>query len=397
LTADAVSALLPLLAELLSAVLNAAMKLERQQFLKADPHERSAERNGHANGFKEWQLRTRLGQIGVSVPQVRGSEGSLRPARLDAALLSEKALKVALAEMYVQGVATRRVKEVLESLCGFEVSSAEVSRASKSLDEVLQAWRTRKLGVTPFVQMDALWGKARHGGIVRDATVLVATGIREDGKRSVLGVSAALGEHEIHWRGFLESLVERGLCGVRLITSDDHCGMRAARQAVFGGVAWQRCQFHLQQNAQSYVPKDSMKQEVAATIRAIFNASDLASAQQLSSAVLRYKDSAPKLSAWLETAIPEGLTVFAFDEGVRRLLRTSNGLERLNLELRRRFKVIGSFVNEASCLRLASAILIEISDDWKSGKEYLNPAILFVMLFLAHFLPGRSAWYETSL
>ena len=382
MTQDAVAALLPLLtegdnplAELLSVVLNAAMKLERQEHLKAAPHERSADRNGHANGFKDRTLKTRLGQIGVSVPQVRGGEGHFRPASLEAALLSEKALKVALAEMYVQGVATRRVKEIMEALCGFEVSSAEVSRASKSLDEVLERWRTRKLGVTPFVQMDALWCKVRHGGIVVDATVLSAIGVREDGKRTVLGVSAAFGEHEVHWREFQESLVKRGLCGVRLITSDDHAGLRAARQAVFGGVPWQRCQFHLQQNAQSYVPRDSMKQEVAATIRAIFNASDQVSAQQqLAVAVSRYKDSAPKLSAWMEKAIPEGLVVMSFAEPVRRLLRTSNGQERLNLEMRRRFKVIGSFVNEASCLRLASAVLMEISDEWESGKVYLNPA-----------------------
>ena len=246
LTQDAVAALLPLLtegdnplAELLSVVLNAAMKLERQEHLKAAPHERSADRNGHANGFKDRTLKTRLGQIGVSVPQVRGGEGHFRPASLEAALLSEKALKVALAEMYVQGVATRRVKEIMEALCGFEVSSAEVSRASKSLDEVLERWRTRKLGVTPFVQMDALWCKVRHGGIVVDATVLSAIGVREDGKRTVLGVSAAFGEHEVHWREFQESLVKRGLCGVRLITSDDQrpplrVGTRSARCSASG-------------------------------------------------------------------------------------------------------------------------------------------------------------------
>jgi transposase-like protein len=382
LTNEAVAALLPVLtqqenplAELLSVVLNAAMKLERQEYLRAEPHERTPERNGRANGFKERNLTTRLGQIGVSVPQVRGGEGGFRPASLEAALLSEKALKVALAEMYIQGVATRRVKEILETLCGFGVSSAEVSRASKSLDDVLLRWRERPLGVTPFVQLDALWCKIRRGGIVQDGAVLIATGVCEGGKRSVLGVSVAIGEHEIHWRAFMESLIRRGLCGVRLITSDDHSGLRAARLAVFGGVAWQRCQFHLQQNAQNYVPRESMKKEVAALIRGIFNAPDIHAAQaQLASAVGRYRQSAPKLSAWLESAIPEGLAIFAFPERVRRLLRTSNGLERLNLEVRRRFKVIGSFVNEASCLRLASAILMEVSDEWESGKVYLNPA-----------------------
>lgn len=380
LTPEAVAALLPLLtkgdnplAELLTVVLNAAMKLERQEYLRAQPHERTPERNGRANGFKDRTLTTRLGQIGLSVPQVRGGDGPFHPASLEAAQMSEKALKIALAEMYVQGVATRRVKEILEALCGFEISSMEVSRAAKAMDEVLDRWRGRALGVTPLVQFDALWCKVRHGGIVRDATVLLAIGVREDGKRSVLGVSVSLGEHEIHWRSFMESLVSRGLCGVRLITSDDHAGLRAARLAVFGGVTWQRCQFHLQQNAQAYVPKDSMKKEVAGVIRGIFNASDAASAKTLlESAVTKYRECAPRLSSWMEESLPEGLAVLAFPEPIRRLVRTSNGVERLNLEIRRRFKVVGSFVNGASCLRLASALLMEKSDDWESGKVYLN-------------------------
>jgi transposase-like protein len=147
--------------------------------------------------------------------------------------------------MYVQGVSTRRVSSVLEALCGTQVSSTSVSRATKELDEVLTCWRDRPLGVFPFVQLDALWCKVRQGGLVKDAAVLVACGVGENGKRSLLGVSVSAGEHEIHWRSFLESLVARGLRGVQLITSDDHCGLGAARRAVFGGVSWQRCQFHL--------------------------------------------------------------------------------------------------------------------------------------------------------
>jgi len=380
LTPDAVSELLTLLTSsenplsgLLAEVLNAAMLLERQHHLRADRHERTDERNGYANGYKDRSLKTRLGTIELRVPQVRGSDESFRPSSLDAAMASETALHIALAEMYFQGVATRRVKSVLESLCGFQISAMEVSRAAKELDAVLDAWRERPLGVTPFVQLDALWCKVRHGGLVQDAAVLVAAGIQEDGKRTILGATVALGEHEIHWRTFMERLLQRGLTGVRMITSDDHAGLRAARKAVFGGVPWQRCQFHIQQNALAYVPRDAMKAEVTQDIKAILNAPDMHYAlEALKQSITKYKSIAPKLAAWMETAIPESLTVMQLPEGLRKRLRTSNGIERINQELRRRFKVIGSFVNDASCLRLASAILMEISDEWQLGKTYLN-------------------------
>ena len=361
------------LADALAVLLNAAMQYEREKHIGAAPYERKEERNGQANGFKDRSLSTRLGDLSVSVPQVRNSSEAFRPQSLEAALLSEKALKVALAEMYVQGISTRKVSAVLESLCGTSVSSMTVSRASQELDTVLSAWRERPLGVFPFVQFDALWCKVRQNGLVKDATVLVASGVGEDGKRSLLGVSVSSGEHELHWRSFFESLVARGLRGVRLITSDNHGGLKAARRAVFGGVEWQRCQFHLQQNAQASVPKEEMKKEVAARIRAIFNAANLRTAQSLlQEAVKEYSATAPKLSVWLEEAIPEGLTVFTLPECQRRFLRTSNGLERVNKELRRRFRVVGSFVSDSSCLRLASAVLMEISDEWETGKVYLT-------------------------
>jgi len=378
---NSLAALLPLLtgtsdnplAQALTVLLNAAMKFEREKYIGVAPYERGDERNGQANGYKDRVLSTRLGKLNLSVPQVRGCDEPFRPQSLDAALLSEKALKVALAEMYVQGVSTRRVSAVLESLCGTSISSMTVSRAVAELDAVLTAWRERELGVFPFVQCDAIWVKVRQSGLVKDAAVLIASGVNEEGKRSLLGISVSAGEHEPHWRSFFEGLVARGLRGVRLITSDDHSGMGAARRAVFGGVAWQRCQFHLQQNAQAYVPKEEMKQEVAFRIRSIFTAPNLSSAQELlKTAVKEYEKTAPKLSTWLESAIPEGLTVFSLPERHRRLLRTSNGLERVNKELRRRFRVVGSFVSEASCLRLGSALLMEISDEWETGKIYIT-------------------------
>ena len=198
-------------------------------------------------------------------------------------------------------------------------------------------------------------------------------GVNPAGKREILGVSVSLSEHEVHWRTFLERLQQRGLGGVQLITSDDHAGLRAARLAVFGGIPWQRCQFHLQQNAQAYVPRKDMLSEVAADIRTIFDAPDRTTAESyLTKAVEKYSKSASRLSEWLANNIPEGLTVFAFPASLRRLLRTTNGVERLHREVRRRARVVSIVPNPASCLRLVSAILAEISEEWLTGRTYIN-------------------------
>ncbi|MGI4791256.1 MAG: IS256 family transposase [Janthinobacterium lividum] len=356
---------------LFQELLNAAMQIERQKHLGAAPHERTEERTGHANGYKDKTLSTRLGQITVAVPQVR--EGGFYPQSLERGTRSERALKLALAEMYVQGVSTRKVAAITEQLCGFAVSSTQVSQAAQQLDQTLEAWRQRPLAACPYVYLDARYERVRQGGLVQKAAVLVAVGVDASGKRSVLGVSVALSEHEVHWRSFLQSLVSRGLGGVRLVISDAHEGLKAARLAVFGGVPWQRCQFHLQQNASAYVPKQEMKPQVAADIRAIFSAQDRAEADALlKRTVQKYAATAPKLSAWLEESLPEGLTVFAFAEPHRRLLRTTNGVERVNREIKRRTQVASIFPNEASCLRLVSALLMETSDDWQVGKAYLT-------------------------
>ena len=359
------------LPEAFRLLLNAAMLLERQKFIGAGPYERSPERQAHANGFKPKTLQTRIGAIPVAVPQVR--EGGFYPQSLEKGARSERALKLALAEMYVQGVSTRKVAAITEQLCGFEVSSTQVSHAAGELDAVLAAWRTRPLAEYPYVFLDARYEKVRQDGQVRDAAVLIASGVDATGKRAVLGVSVALSEQELHWRTFLQSLVERGLRGVQLITSDAHAGLKAARLAVFGGVPWQRCQFHLQQNAQAYVPKQEMKREVAAAIRAVFTAASLHEAKRLlGETVQRYRSVAPKLATWMEENILEGLMVFAFPEAHRRLLRTTNGLERLNQEVRRRTRVARLFPNEGSCLRLVTAVVMEISEEWETGKTYLT-------------------------
>jgi len=366
------------MAEAIQTLLNEAMKLERTAFLGAGPGERSEERLGHANGFKDKTLRTRLGELALRVPQVRplpaGEPLGFYPRSLERGLRSERALKLAIAEMYVQGVSTRRVTEITRELCGLEVTSSEVSRAAAELDAQLTAWRERPLGRCPYLVLDARYEKVRDGGVVVDCAVLVAMGVRdEDGKRTLLGVSVSLSEAEVHWRTFLESLKKRGLEVTRLITSDDHAGLRAARRAVFPNGPWQRCQFHLQQNAQAYVPQVSLRPQVARDLRAVFHATDAAEAKErIAKLIEKYRRPAPKLAEWIEANLPEGLTVFSLPEAHRRRLRTVNALERLNAELHRRIRVATLFPNEASLLRLVSAMAAEISEDWETGGAYLT-------------------------
>jgi len=359
------------LGKAIQLLFNEAMRLERAKYLKAEPYERSKERETYANGFKPKTVKSRLGELSLKVPQTR--DGQFYPSSLEKGLRSERALKVALAEMYLNGVSTRKVTKIIEEMCGFEVSSSQVSQATKQLDEELACWRNRALGCFPYLILDARYEKVRQGGIVTDAAVLVAIGVSETGHREVLGVSVSASEAEIHWRQFLQNLQQRGLHGVQCITSDDHSGLRAALKSTLSGVKWQRCQFHLQQNAQSYVPRHEMKQEVANTLRKIFNAGDIEESSRLTKlAVEKYATQAPKLAEWLEGNVHEALTILTLPEAHRKRLRTTNGLERINREIKRRTRVASIFPNEASCLRLVSAILMEISEEWESGKAYLT-------------------------
>ncbi|MEN8242794.1 MAG: IS256 family transposase [Chloroflexota bacterium] len=359
------------LPELIRVLIDEAMRLEREQHLGAGPYERTPERRDHANGYKPKTVKTRIGEIQFAVPQAR--QGDFYPGALEKGLRSERALTMALAEMYVQGVSTRRVAAITEQLCGTAVSSSQVSRAAGMLDEVLDAWRNRPLSEILYLYLDARYEKVRMDGQIRDAALLIAAGVGTDGKRRILGVSVSLSEAELHWRAFLEDLIERGLQGVKLIISDDHQGMRKARQAVFTGIPWQRCQFHLQQNAGQYVPRKKLRSEVAADIRAIFNVPNRQLAEQhLKQLVDKYAAIASELADWMEVAIPEGLTVFDFPEAHRRRIRTSNLLERVSQEIKRRTRVVRIFPNPASCLRLVSAVLMEISEDWETGRVYLS-------------------------
>jgi transposase-like protein len=359
-------------ADVLRILLNEAMKIERDHALGAGPYERSDARKGHANGYKPKTVDTRMGRVKVDVPQVRG-EVQFYPSSLEKGCRSERALKLAVAEMYVKGISTRRVTGVLEKMCGLEISSTQVSRVATLLDDQLQSWRQRTLEAYPYLVLDAHYEKVRKNGSIRSCAVFTAIGVNPDGKREILGVSVSLTEAEVHWRAFLKSLLDRGLHGVQLIVSDAHDGLKAALRALFNGVLWQRCQFHLQRNAQAYVPTKAMQSQVTQDIRDIFNAPNGDLAQiRLEYYVEKYADAAPELAEWMESNLPEGLAVFELPEFHRKRMRTTNMLERLHEEINRRTRVARLFPNEASLLRLVSAIEMEISEDWMSGKRYLN-------------------------
>ncbi len=353
-------------------LLNEAMKLERSEFLGAQPWERSEERKGYANGFKPKRLNTRIGKLDLQVPQVRGDE-AFYPSALEQGQRSERALKLALAEMYIQGVSTRKVTEVMETLCGTQVSSAQVSRATALLDDELEKWRCRPLAEVPYLVVDARYEKVRQDGAVRSCAVLIATGINTEGKRSILGVSVSLSEAEIHWRDFFRSLKKRGLTGIEMITSDDHEGLKSALKTCFSGVPWQRCQVHLQRNATAHVPKKEMRGEVAQDIRDIFNAPSIEEAERLLEInIEKYEKKASKLAAWMRDNIQDGFSIFQLPKHHRKRLRTTNMAENINKQLKRRTRVALLFPNEASLLRLASAILMEISEEWETGKRYIK-------------------------
>jgi putative transposase len=362
-------------ADVLRILLNEAMKVERDQALGAQLYQRTDTRKGYANGYKPKTVDTRIGKLSVDVPQVRG-DVDFYPSSLERGCRSERALKLAIAEMYVKGISTRRVTDVLEKMCGLDISSTQVSRVAGILDEQLSRWRNRLLSEYPYLVLDAHYEKVRKNGSVLPCAVFTAIGVDADGRREILGVSVSLSEAETHWRQFLKSLKKRGLSGVKFITSDDHDGLKAALNAEFTAVIWQRCQCHLQRNAVKYVSKVSMRSQVAEDLRDIFDAKNLTCAEErLQKCVAKYSKSAPQLADWIEENIPEGLAVFALPSKHRRRMRTTNMLERLHEEIKRRTRVARLFPNEASLLRLVSAIEMEVSEDWIAGKRYLDMTV----------------------
>jgi putative transposase len=359
------------LSELISRLFNELMKAEREHTVQAAPYERTEARKGYANGFKDKTIQTRFGKLELKVPKARGL--SFYPRCLEKGERSERALKLAIAEMYIQGVSTRRVAAVTEELCGFELSSTQVSRVAQILDEELLKFRERPLGSMVYLYLDADYQKVRHEGQVRDLAVLKAVGVNEEGYREVLGISCSLSEAEVHWRSFLESLMRRGLKGVKLLISDDHAGLKSAIRAVLPSVPWQRCLFHLAQNAQAYAPSQPMRKEIAQAVKDIYQALDRDEGERrIKETVKKYEKRAPKFCEWLDANALEGMAYYSYPREHWKKIRTVNVVERLNEEVKRRTRVARLFPNEESCERLVTAVVMEIHEEWTSGKKYLT-------------------------
>ena len=347
---------------------NLAMQFERELHLGAGRYERTEGRTGYANGYKPKTLKTAAGKLLLQVPQVRDSDRPFYPRSLERGSRSDRAIRMAVAEMYIKGVSTRKVQSVFSELCDIDITADQVSRATRELDAELDNWRNRPVGEVKILFADATYHKVRVNGVVVSTATFIVTGVLADGHRAILAVDSDLSENEVHWRRVLAGLNERGMRGVRLIVSDNHDGLRAAREATMPGIPWQRCQMHLQQNAQAHVTKTSLRAEVASDIRSVFNARSLEEAKRiLADVVEKYSKTQSKLSAWMEDNIPEGLTVFAFPAAVRQFLRTNNIEENLNRQIKSRTRLIPAFPNVDSLLRLVSAICAEISDDWETA------------------------------
>lgn len=364
-----------LLAEVVRAGVQALMEAERDVHVNAGPFERGEDRRAVRNGYKPRQQRTRVGTLDLQVPQTRDG---FYPSVLERYQRSEAALITALAECYVQGVSTRKVASICQKLFGDTLSHETVSRYTQKLDEELQPWRERPLeGAYPYLIVDARYEKARVDHRIVDVAVLVAIGVDEEGYRHVLGVDVAMGETTSTWSDFLGGLIKRGLEGVRLVVADAHAGLAEARKKHLSGVPWQRCQRHFLMNALERAPK-ALEEELHQALRAVWDDSDTLdeAREQLSALVERLGDRTPELAEWIECNAEETLSCFHFPPGHRRRIRTTNGLERINQELKRRTRVVRIFPNRESVLRLSSAMLKEWHEDWVTGRRFLRMELL---------------------
>ena len=355
---------------------NLAMQFERELHLGAGRYERAEGRSGYANGYKPKTLDTAAGRLRLRIPQVRGCDRPFYPKSLERGSRSDRALKMAVAEMYVKGVSTRKVQSIFTELCDVDITADQVSRAMRELDAELENWRNRPIGAVKVLFADATYHKVRVDGVVVSAATFIVAGVLEDGHRAILAVDSDISENEVHWRRVLSRLVERGMHGVRLVVSDSHDGLRAAREATLPGVPWQRCQMHLQQNAQAFVTKAALKSEVASDIRSVFNARSLDEARRILAEIVdKYAKTQSRLSAWMEDNIPEGFAVFSFPAATRQFLRTNNLEENLNRQIKQRTRLIPAFPNIGSLMRLVSALCAEISDEWETSNYRYMPAI----------------------
>jgi putative transposase len=361
------------LREIVERVVQQVLEAEMTEHIGAAPYERSATRTGHRNGYKPRTLRTRVGTLNLLVPQDR--EGTFSTRLFSRYQRNEKALCLALMEMYVEGVSTRKVKDITEALCGTSFSKSLVSSLAGSLDSELEAWRERRLEGTayPYLFVDARYEKVRVGHRIVSQGVLIVSAVRDDGFREIVGVGVADTESEATYQELFRSLKRRGLSGVRLVVSDDHEGLKAAIARHFQGASHQRCQVHYARNLLGMVGH-ARRKELGTDLRAIFAAPERKQALAIAASVAdkwRNKGN-EKVAGHLDEHIEECLSCLAFPESHRRRIRTTNGLERLNQEIKRRSRVVRIFPNERSCLRLVTALAVEQSEEWITGRRYLD-------------------------
>ena len=357
--------------KLLETILNQVLMEQSKEQLGAAPYERTEDRTAYRNGFREREMTTRIGTITLRIPRHRNGEFST--TMFERYQRSEQALVLAMIEMVINGVYTRKIEAVTQELCGSSFSKSTVSKLCQSLDPIVEAFRNRKLSKSyPFVIADAIYLKIREEGRVRSNALMIAIGVNEEGYREVLGFEIADSESEIGWGNFFAKLKERGLEEVDLITSDNHKGLVQAIRKHFQGAVWQRCQTHFSRNVLDKAPK-KYQPELKDSLNRIYNAKDEKDARELlAKTIQEFEGVAPKASRILEDGFDDVIAVMYLPEKYRRKLRTSNGLERLNEEIRRRDRVIRIYPNEASAIRLIGALLMEVDERWTSGRKYMD-------------------------
>ena len=360
--------------EILETVYNLVMKVEQAQFLGASHYQRTGtHRRGYANGYKPKRLATPAGVLDLSVPKTANhGDTPFYPSVIERGQRSCENLQMAVAECYFRGVSTRNVGAIFAHFDIKNISSDQVSEATKKLGADFETWRTRALGEYPYLILDARYEKVRQNGKVNSVAVLSAIGIDREGKRRILGLAVVPSEAEIHWKEFLESLVDRGLWGGgEYIVSDDHAGLNAARKAVFANAKWQRCQFHLTQNARKQAPNKEIKECIAKDLGTVYTAENFEHANiALKKIVDKYSNTAPKLACWLESNVPEALTVFSLPKNHWVKMRTSNMIERaVNQKLKQRTRNVRVFTNDESVVRFVTGLIIRIENEWIEKNE----------------------------
>ena len=367
-------------AKLLQDSLNSILKVESTAQLKAEPYERTEERTGSRNGFRDRPLTTRVGTITLKVPKHRDGE-PFHSLIFDNYGRSEAALIVTMAEMVVNGVSTRKVSQVMETLCGKSYSKSTVSEACKELDKKVTEFRERPLtGDYPFLTVDATYFKVRENSRVISKAFMIAYATNGEGHREIIGFGIYSKESKDTWNDFLKSLKKRGLTGVRMITSDAHEGIRDAISRQFPEVAWQRCQFHFTRNIIDKAPK-KYQAGLSSELQEMFNCKSIADTRKRRDAIINdYNDVAEEAMKCLEEGFESSMTVMVLPSHLRVFFRTSNQIERLNKELKRRSRVIGIFPNECSLMRLMGSVLVERNEE-ASNRKCLYTAKTYQEMF----------------